>query len=134
MGGCCAPANRYGRPAQKARISDRSSRWRWTTRLRAIRRAGPCRVLVLDAEAVLDKQDLAIARWVVEEGRALVIAINKWDALADHKNAALQPASATGCNKRPCRRCRRADRHHLGTCGTNSSNAPLGTGGGGEDL
>lgn len=36
-------------------------------------------VLVLDADAVLDKQDLTIARKVLEEGRALVIAVNKWD-------------------------------------------------------
>lgn len=36
-------------------------------------------VLVLDADAVLDKQDLTIARQVLDEGRALVIAVNKWD-------------------------------------------------------
>ncbi len=36
-------------------------------------------VLVLDADAVLDKQDLTIARKVIDEGRALVIAVNKWD-------------------------------------------------------
>lgn len=36
-------------------------------------------ILVLDADAVLDKQDLTIARQVIDEGRALVIAINKWD-------------------------------------------------------
>lgn len=36
-------------------------------------------ILVLDADAVLDKQDLTIARNVIEEGRALVIAVNKWD-------------------------------------------------------
>ena len=36
-------------------------------------------ILVLDADAVLDKQDLTIARQVLEEGRALVIAVNKWD-------------------------------------------------------
>ncbi len=36
-------------------------------------------VLVLDADAVLDKQDLTIARQVIDEGRSLVIAINKWD-------------------------------------------------------
>lgn len=43
-------------------------------------------VLVLDADAVLDKQDLTIARKVIEEGRALVIAVNKWD-IADKKEA-----------------------------------------------
>ena len=36
-------------------------------------------VLVLDADGVLDKQDLTIAREVLDEGRALVIAVNKWD-------------------------------------------------------
>jgi GTPase len=46
-------------------------------------------ILVLDGEAILDKQDLAIARHVIEEGRALVIAVNKWDAVAD-KTKALQ--------------------------------------------
>ena len=43
-------------------------------------------VLVLDADAVLDKQDLTIARKVIEEGRALVIAVNKWD-IANRKEA-----------------------------------------------
>jgi GTP-binding protein len=36
-------------------------------------------VLVMDAGAILDKQDLTIARMVIDEGRGLVIAINKWD-------------------------------------------------------
>ncbi|GAB3448356.1 ribosome biogenesis GTPase Der [Insolitispirillum peregrinum] len=40
-------------------------------------------VLMLDANMVLDKQDLTIARLVLEEGRALVIAVNKWDAAID---------------------------------------------------
>ena len=43
-------------------------------------------VLVLDSDCILDKQDLTIARKVLEEGRALVIAINKWD-IADRKEA-----------------------------------------------
>ena len=43
-------------------------------------------VLVLDADAILDKQDLTIARKVLDEGRALVIAVNKWD-IADKKEA-----------------------------------------------
>ncbi len=43
-------------------------------------------VLVLDAGSVLDKQDLTIARQVLDEGRALVIALNKWD-IADRKEA-----------------------------------------------
>ncbi|MEQ9528123.1 MAG: ribosome biogenesis GTPase Der, partial [Parvibaculaceae bacterium] len=44
-------------------------------------------VLVLDAEAVLDKQELTLARHVVEEGRALVIALNKWDVVKEKRSA-----------------------------------------------
>lgn len=43
-------------------------------------------ILVLDADGILDKQDLTIAREVLEEGRALVIAVNKWD-VANRKEA-----------------------------------------------
>ncbi len=44
-------------------------------------------VLVLDATAMLERQDLAIAAAVVEEGRALVIAANKWDLVEDARAA-----------------------------------------------
>jgi len=46
-------------------------------------------VLVLDGTLSLDKQDLMIASHVIEEGRALVIAINKWD-IQDNKDEALK--------------------------------------------
>ena len=45
-------------------------------------------ILVLDADGILDKQDLTIARKVLDEGRALVIAVNKWDIA--NKQEALQ--------------------------------------------
>jgi GTP-binding protein len=38
-------------------------------------------VLLFDATTGLDRQDLQIARHVVEEGRVLVIAANKWDLI-----------------------------------------------------
>jgi GTP-binding protein len=40
-------------------------------------------VLVLDALLGLDEQDLRIARLAEREGRAVVIALNKWDAVED---------------------------------------------------
>ena len=46
-------------------------------------------VLVLDGTLSLDKQDLLIASHVIEEGRALVIAINKWD-IQENKDESLQ--------------------------------------------
>lgn len=44
-------------------------------------------VLLLDADGILDKQDLTIARQVLEEGRALIVAVNKWDTVRDKKEA-----------------------------------------------
>ena len=40
-------------------------------------------VLLLDATSGLEQQDLKIASMVLEEGRALMIAINKWDVAED---------------------------------------------------
>ncbi len=45
-------------------------------------------VVVLDATNMAEKQDLAVAGWVIEEGRALVIAVNKTDLLANDRSAA----------------------------------------------
>ena len=53
--------------------------------LRAIRLAHVV-VLVVDAAGTIDKQDLIIAQHVVEEGRALVLAMNKWDAVKDKRD------------------------------------------------
>jgi GTPase len=46
-------------------------------------------VLVLDGEQPLERQDLTIGRMVEDEGRALVIALSKWDLITD-KQATLQ--------------------------------------------
>jgi GTP-binding protein len=43
-------------------------------------------VLLLDASCPLDKQDLKLAEHVIQEGRALVVAVNKWD-LVDNEEA-----------------------------------------------
>jgi GTPase len=56
--------------------------------LRAVRFAEVV-VLVIDGTQLLEKQDLTIARMVEEEGRALVIAVNKWDLVED-KQATLR--------------------------------------------
>ncbi len=42
-------------------------------------------VLMMDGEMVAERQDLTIARRVVEEGRALVIGVNKWDLVDDRR-------------------------------------------------
>lgn len=40
-------------------------------------------VLVVDAQAPMEKQENTIAALVEQEGRALVVAVNKWDTVAD---------------------------------------------------
>lgn len=42
-------------------------------------------VLIIDATAPFERQDLTLAYEVFEEGRALVLALNKWDLVADKK-------------------------------------------------
>lgn len=73
---------------KRARVENKLEKAANQDTLRVIRMAHVV-VLMLDADGILDKQDLTIARLVIEEGRALVIALNKWDAVAD-KNAALR--------------------------------------------
>ncbi len=50
--------------------------------LRAIRFAETV-IVVTDAQQPLERQDLTITRLVEEEGRAVVLAASKWDAVAD---------------------------------------------------
>ena len=67
---------------RRARIEQRLERLSVADTLRAVRFAGTV-VLVLDALQPLERQDLTIANLVAEEGRALVLAIDKWDLVRD---------------------------------------------------
>lgn len=67
---------------RRARIEDQVEKLAAASSIGAIRRAHVV-LLLLDADGLLDKQDLAIASLVEEEGRALVIGINKWDQVSD---------------------------------------------------
>jgi GTP-binding protein len=69
---------------RKARVKKKLEGLSVGDALRAIRYAEVV-VLTADATLGLDKQDLSIARLVIEEGRALVLAVNKWDAAKDRK-------------------------------------------------
>lgn len=72
---------------RKARIKEKLEYMSVGDTLRSVRFAEVV-ILVLDANAPLDKQDLTIARHVIEEGRALIIAVNKWDIAENRVNAA----------------------------------------------
>ncbi|SLN47828.1 ribosome biogenesis GTPase Der [Oceanibacterium hippocampi] len=73
---------------RKSRVSEKLEKLSVAESLRTIRLAEVV-VLLLDAAEGLDKQDLTIASHVVEEGRALIIAVNKWD-LARDRDATLK--------------------------------------------
>jgi len=72
---------------RRARISDKVEQLMVDDALRAIQFAHLC-VLLVDATEELHKQDLAIARLIADEGRAVVIGANKWDAVRDRQGAA----------------------------------------------
>jgi GTP-binding protein len=63
---------------RKSRIDEFLEKQMVDDALRAIRFSHVC-ILAIDAREPLNKQDLAIARLVAEEGRAMVIAANMWD-------------------------------------------------------
>ncbi len=73
---------------RRARVSEKIEQMSVADSLRAIRLAQVV-VLVLDATQMLERQDLNIASLVAEEGRSLIIAVNKWDLVDD-------PAAAIG--------------------------------------
>lgn len=67
---------------RKARIDKKVEKLSVGDTLEAIRFAHVV-VLVIDATMMPEKQDLVIARHIIDEGRAIVIAVNKWDVVED---------------------------------------------------
>jgi GTPase len=67
---------------KRARVEDKLEKLAAADALRAVRFAEVV-VLLIDASIAFEKQDLTIASLVESEGRALVIAANKWDLVAD---------------------------------------------------
>ncbi|MFC3126867.1 ribosome biogenesis GTPase Der [Pseudoroseomonas globiformis] len=71
---------------KKARISESLEQMSVGATIGALKEAEVA-VLVLDATLGMDEQDLRIARLAEREGRAVVIAYNKWDAVEDRAAA-----------------------------------------------
>ncbi len=74
---------------RKARVKKKLEGLSVGDTLRAIRYAEVV-VLAIDGTMDFEKQDLSIARLVIEEGRALILAVNKWDAVKDKKKTLKQ--------------------------------------------
>lgn len=71
---------------RRAKVDDKLEELAGADALRAIRFAQVV-VIVIDAIAGLERQDLTIGSLVADEGRAPVLALNKWDRIADRKAA-----------------------------------------------
>ena len=72
---------------RRSRVEDRIEKFSVVKTLQAVE-ASHVVVLVVDARAGIAEQDAHIAGFVVESGRAVVMAINKWDGIdADRKQA-----------------------------------------------
>jgi GTPase len=67
---------------RKAKITEAAEKLSASDAIRAIRFAEVV-VLLIDAERPFEHQDLTIGDLVTEEGRALVVAVNKWDLVED---------------------------------------------------
>ena len=72
---------------RKAKVQEKLEKLSVADGLRAIRFAEVV-IVVLDATIPFEKQDLQLADLIIREGRALVIAFNKWD-LIEHPQEAL---------------------------------------------
>jgi GTP-binding protein len=73
---------------RKARVINAIEKMSVDDTLRAIRLAQVV-VMVLDADTMFEKQDLIILSHAIDEGRAVVIAINKWDTIK-HRDKVLE--------------------------------------------
>ena len=82
---------------RKARIEEHAEQLGVSDTLRAIRFAEVV-VLVLDAERPFEHQDLTIGDLVASEGRAMLIAVNKWDLVAE-KQKVLKDLRETAAEK-----------------------------------
>lgn len=67
---------------RKARIDELAEKLSASDTVRALRFAEVV-VLLIDAERPLEHQDLTIGDMVAQEGRAIVVAINKWDLVPE---------------------------------------------------
>jgi GTP-binding protein len=70
---------------RRSRIEEKLEKLSVADALRAVRFAEVV-VLMLDAQTKFEEQDLRIADLIEREGRALVIAVNKWDLMGSRAN------------------------------------------------
>jgi len=87
---------------KRPRVVERLEQISVADSLRAIR-AAEVAILVIDAVQGLERQDLTVANLVIDEGRALVVAANKWDLVADptERRRAIEDRLTSGLSQLP---------------------------------
>ena len=68
---------------RRARVSEAVEKFSVIKTLQAIDAANVV-VLLLDAQQEISEQDASLAGYIAEKGRALILAVNKWDGLDDY--------------------------------------------------
>jgi GTPase len=74
---------------RRARVEDQVERASVAKTLQAIDEAHVV-IMVLDAHDTVAEQDASVLGIALERGRALIIAVNKWDGIADEQRAEIQ--------------------------------------------
>lgn len=69
---------------RKTKVQNKIEKLAVEDTMRAIRLAQVV-IMMIDPDTMFEKQDQQIAAHVIEEGRALIIALNKWDTVDDKK-------------------------------------------------
>lgn len=68
---------------RRKNVSDVVEKYSVIKTLRAIEDANVC-LLIIDAQEGITDQDLSLLGFILEAGRSLVLAVNKWDGLEEH--------------------------------------------------
>jgi GTP-binding protein len=68
---------------RRARVQEAVEKFSVIKTLQAIDAANVV-ILVLDAQLEISEQDASLAGYIAEKGRALILAVNKWDGLDEH--------------------------------------------------
>jgi len=74
---------------RKSKIGDKLEKFSVIKSLKAIEQAHVV-VMVLDAQQEISDQDAHLLGFVIDTGRALVIAVNKWDGLDEYKKSTIK--------------------------------------------
>lgn len=74
---------------RRGKVSDKVEIFSVIKTLQSIDRSNVC-VMLLDGEDGITEQDLSLLGYIIEKGRALIVAVNKWDSLNSEQRDAVK--------------------------------------------